>query len=137
MRALSTLVFSDNVDLQRSASLTFAEITERGEKFDADPVEDIRPRYKKSLFTTVSDWDLGCSNLRISICLRVHWTLLTLTYRCPRSRPRYPRTYSLPSPKPRHRGSACSERSFGEFGRQQYVTTCRLAFENGMACACY
>lgn len=31
LRALSTLVFSDNVDLQRSASLTFAEITERGE----------------------------------------------------------------------------------------------------------
>lgn len=30
LRALSTLVFSDNVDLQRSASLTFAEITERG-----------------------------------------------------------------------------------------------------------
>ncbi|KIN04268.1 hypothetical protein OIDMADRAFT_40317 [Oidiodendron maius Zn] len=29
LRALSTLVFSDNVDLQRSASLTFAEITER------------------------------------------------------------------------------------------------------------
>lgn len=31
LRALSTLVYSDNVDLQRSASLTFAEITERGE----------------------------------------------------------------------------------------------------------
>lgn len=30
LRALSTLVFSDNIDLQRSASLTFAEITERG-----------------------------------------------------------------------------------------------------------
>lgn len=30
LRALSTLVFSDNLDLQRSASLTFAEITERG-----------------------------------------------------------------------------------------------------------
>lgn len=29
---MSTLVYSDNVDLQRSASLTFAEITERGEK---------------------------------------------------------------------------------------------------------
>ncbi|KAJ5140242.1 vacuolar protein 8 [Penicillium atrosanguineum] len=29
LRALSTLVYSDNVDLQRSASLTFAEITER------------------------------------------------------------------------------------------------------------
>lgn len=28
--ALSTLVYSHNVDLQRSASLTFAEITERG-----------------------------------------------------------------------------------------------------------
>lgn len=32
LRALSTLVYSDNVDLQRSASLTFAEITERGEE---------------------------------------------------------------------------------------------------------
>lgn len=32
LRALSTLVYSDNVDLQRSASLTFAEITERGGK---------------------------------------------------------------------------------------------------------
>jgi hypothetical protein len=31
LRALSTLVYSDNVDLQRSASLTFAEITERGQ----------------------------------------------------------------------------------------------------------
>lgn len=30
LRALSTLVYSENVDLQRSASLTFAEITERG-----------------------------------------------------------------------------------------------------------
>lgn len=30
LRDLSTLVYSDNVDLQRSASLTFAEITERG-----------------------------------------------------------------------------------------------------------
>ena len=30
LNALSTLVYSDNIDLQRSASLTFAEITERG-----------------------------------------------------------------------------------------------------------
>jgi vacuolar protein 8 len=30
LQALSTLVYSDNLDLQRSASLTFAEITERG-----------------------------------------------------------------------------------------------------------
>jgi len=30
LRALTTLVFSDNIELQRSASLTFAEITERG-----------------------------------------------------------------------------------------------------------
>ena len=30
LEALTTLVYSDNVDLQRSASLTFAEITERG-----------------------------------------------------------------------------------------------------------
>jgi hypothetical protein len=32
LRALSTLVYSENVDLQRSASLTFAEITERGQE---------------------------------------------------------------------------------------------------------
>lgn len=31
LNALSTLVYSQNIDLQRSASLTFAEITERGE----------------------------------------------------------------------------------------------------------
>lgn len=31
LAALSTLVYSNNIDLQRSASLTFAEITERGE----------------------------------------------------------------------------------------------------------
>ena len=30
LRSLSRLVYSENVDLQRSASLTFAEITERG-----------------------------------------------------------------------------------------------------------
>lgn len=30
LNALSTLVYSQNIDLQRSASLTFAEITERG-----------------------------------------------------------------------------------------------------------
>jgi vacuolar protein 8 len=32
LNALSTLVYSQNIDLQRSASLTFAEITERGER---------------------------------------------------------------------------------------------------------
>jgi vacuolar protein 8 len=30
LRALSTLAFSDNLDLQRSAALAFAEITEKG-----------------------------------------------------------------------------------------------------------
>lgn len=30
LRALSTLAFSDNVELQRSAALAFAEITEKG-----------------------------------------------------------------------------------------------------------
>lgn len=30
LRALTTLVESNNIDLQRSASLTFAEITEQG-----------------------------------------------------------------------------------------------------------
>ena len=34
LRSLSTLVYSENVDLQRSASLTFAEITERGKLQD-------------------------------------------------------------------------------------------------------
>ena len=33
LQALSILVYSENVDLQRSASLTFAEITERGTHF--------------------------------------------------------------------------------------------------------
>lgn len=33
LNALSTLVYSQNIDLQRSASLTFAEITERGSSF--------------------------------------------------------------------------------------------------------
>jgi vacuolar protein 8 len=31
LQALSTLSYSDNVDLQRSAALAFAEITEKGE----------------------------------------------------------------------------------------------------------
>lgn len=42
LRALSTLVYSDNVDLQRSASLTFAEITERGACFGRDVLEPKR-----------------------------------------------------------------------------------------------
>ncbi|RPA95241.1 ARM repeat-containing protein [Choiromyces venosus 120613-1] len=42
LRALSTLVYSDNVDLQRSASLTFAEITERDvREVDRDTLEPI------------------------------------------------------------------------------------------------
>ncbi|KAI9051345.1 hypothetical protein LZ554_004392 [Drepanopeziza brunnea f. sp. 'monogermtubi'] len=42
LRALSTLVFSDNVDLQRSASLTFAEITERDvREVERDTLEPI------------------------------------------------------------------------------------------------
>jgi hypothetical protein len=44
LRALSTLVYSENVDLQRSASLTFAEITERGTYHGAngdDAIPDI------------------------------------------------------------------------------------------------
>ncbi|EPQ64074.1 Bgt-2743, partial [Blumeria graminis f. sp. tritici] len=42
LQALSTLVFSDNVDLQRSASLTFAEITERDvREVDRDTLEPI------------------------------------------------------------------------------------------------
>ena len=31
LRALSTLAWSDNLDLQRSAALAFAEITEKGD----------------------------------------------------------------------------------------------------------
>ena len=34
LNALSTLVYSQNIDLQRSASLTFAEITERGTQYN-------------------------------------------------------------------------------------------------------
>ncbi|KXH40296.1 hypothetical protein CNYM01_07789 [Colletotrichum nymphaeae SA-01] len=42
LRALSTLVFSENIDLQRSASLTFAEITERDvREVDRDTLEPI------------------------------------------------------------------------------------------------
>ncbi|KGQ04001.1 Vacuolar protein 8 [Beauveria bassiana D1-5] len=44
LRALSTLVFSENIDLQRSASLTFAEITERVSdvrEVDRDTLEPI------------------------------------------------------------------------------------------------
>ncbi|RCI11612.1 hypothetical protein L249_7753 [Ophiocordyceps polyrhachis-furcata BCC 54312] len=42
LRALSTLVFSENIDLQRSASLTFAEITERDvRQVDRDTLEPI------------------------------------------------------------------------------------------------
>lgn len=41
MRALSTLVYSDNVDLQRSASLTFAEITERGMYWKQHCIEEL------------------------------------------------------------------------------------------------
>ncbi|KAF2453661.1 vacuolar protein 8 [Lineolata rhizophorae] len=42
LRALSTLVYSDNIELQRSASLTFAEITERDvREVDRDTLEPI------------------------------------------------------------------------------------------------
>ncbi|CAK7216429.1 Vacuolar protein 8 [Sporothrix bragantina] len=42
LRALTTLVYSDNIDLQRSASLTFAEITERDvREVDRDTLEPI------------------------------------------------------------------------------------------------
>lgn len=44
LRALSTLVYSENIDLQRSASLTFAEITERGTL----PSSQLRHVYKDS-----------------------------------------------------------------------------------------
>jgi vacuolar protein 8 len=37
LRALSTLVYSGSVELQRSAALTFAEITDRGASNDAMP----------------------------------------------------------------------------------------------------
>jgi hypothetical protein len=54
LRALSTLVFSDNVDLQRSASLTFAEITERGtsilgmgEMAEGEPLQTVLPSLAK------------------------------------------------------------------------------------------
>ncbi|KAI9827805.1 MAG: Vacuolar protein 8 [Thelocarpon impressellum] len=38
IRALSTLVYSDNVSLQRSASLTFAEVTERVDRDTLEPI---------------------------------------------------------------------------------------------------
>ncbi|KAI9227812.1 MAG: putative VAC8-vacuolar membrane protein required for the cytoplasm-to-vacuole targeting [Piptocephalis tieghemiana] len=42
LRALSTLAFSDNVDLQRSAALAFAEITEKSvQEVDRDTLEPI------------------------------------------------------------------------------------------------
>ncbi|KAF2438338.1 ARM repeat-containing protein [Karstenula rhodostoma CBS 690.94] len=42
LNALSTLVYSDNIDLQRSASLTFAEITERDvREVDRETLEPI------------------------------------------------------------------------------------------------
>jgi len=40
LAALSTLVYSQNIDLQRSASLTFAEITERGAGFTTRAVRN-------------------------------------------------------------------------------------------------
>lgn len=45
LNALSTLVYSQNIDLQRSASLTFAEITERGK------AKDIRKMMERLLIT--------------------------------------------------------------------------------------
>lgn len=50
LRALSTLVYSDNIDLQRSASLTFAEITERG-------TDSPRPPLVSHLETPI-DWNM-------------------------------------------------------------------------------
>ncbi|KAG0047093.1 Vacuolar protein 8, partial [Linnemannia elongata] len=42
LRALSTLAFSDNVDLQRSAALAFAEITEKDVRaVDRDTLEPV------------------------------------------------------------------------------------------------
>lgn len=66
LNALSTLVYSHNIDLQRSASLTFAEITERG----ASPH---RPTY----FHPLRNTDL-------------------FTLRCASRRQKHPRTNSLP-----------------------------------------
>jgi hypothetical protein len=42
LAALSTLVYSQNIDLQRSASLTFAEITERGRILEVRVVHSIQ-----------------------------------------------------------------------------------------------
>jgi vacuolar protein 8 len=42
LRALTTLVYSDNVDLQRSAALAFAEITEKDvREVDKEALEPI------------------------------------------------------------------------------------------------
>lgn len=55
LNALSTLVYSQNIDLQRSASLTFAEITERGASKSTGPsnkhshTADVRPVERATL----------------------------------------------------------------------------------------
>lgn len=78
LRALSTLVFSDNVDLQRSASLTFAEITERGTSIiSALPDDDSILKANNHSFSHVA--------LRMGATHTI-MPLLMFTFRCPRSR---------------------------------------------------
>lgn len=62
LRALSTLVYSDNIDLQRSASLTFAEITERGSCAALPPSKALLDRGRRDLGTGLANLDcLRCS----------------------------------------------------------------------------
>lgn len=66
LRALSTLVYSENVDLQRSASLTFAEITERGEYRRSDGNDAIPDL--SSYPQMYARWIAIPSNLYCSFC---------------------------------------------------------------------
>lgn len=65
LRALSTLVYSDNIDLQRSASLTFAEITERGIFGPLqDPAVPSLMTLQMCEKSTVTHWSPSCSSSR-------------------------------------------------------------------------
>jgi hypothetical protein len=129
---LSTLVFSDNVDLQRSASLTFAEITERGEITTAQCLEDVpavfhMPKQKISYTNNGLAWSIiGVDDAapRRLLQMTSHCILLCSTdliSRCSRGRPRHTGADLVPPAEPRYRGTEGGECSFGKFGCQQYV----------------
>ena len=65
LRSLSTLVYSGNVDLQRSASLTFAEITERGSCLEAVRQHDVLIEiYQMSVRSIETLWSQYSSSFR-------------------------------------------------------------------------